>query len=102
MHYELGATGMGEIGLNIAKFVFTVNCKTSKLGAQIEADQKMFVTGKYRIFVSVSDFPMCIITLHFTIKYRLCSDQEIPEPEKLRHFRKNNGLMLDRTFDVLQ
>ena len=35
-------------------------CKTSKFGAQIEADQK------YRIFVSMSDFP-CIIKLLFIL-----------------------------------
>ena len=43
-------------------FLIIWYCKTSKFGAQIEADQKMFVTGKYRIYVSVSDFP-CMILL---------------------------------------
>ena len=62
---------------------------------------KFFVTAKCRIFVTMSDFP-CIITLHFTINYRLCSEQKIPGPEKFLHFRKINGLILDRTFDVLK
>ena len=27
-------------------------------------------------------------------------EPEIPGPEKFRHFRKDSGLILDRTFDV--
>ena len=50
-----------------------------------EADQKMFVTGKYWILVSVSDFP-CIITLHFTISITYLPIMLGPENSRTRFF----------------
>ena len=53
----------------------------------------MFVTGKYRIFVSVSNFPC--ITLDFMLGLENSRTRKIPAL-----VLEINGVILERTFDV--